>query len=215
MSGTTTPHVASVNVAAAQDVPWGTLRRSAIDKRPVGGPVRVGPLGLEGDEQADRRHHGGVVKAVYAFAGEDLDDWADELGRPLTPGTFGENLTTRGVDVTQARIGERWRIGTAVLEVASVRMPCSVFAGFTGEPQWVRRFTQRGRPGAYLRVVETGEPRAGDDVQVVEQRHHDVTVGLMFRAVTGERHLLPRLLEEERADPEGHANARRYLASRP
>ncbi|MDO9379070.1 MAG: MOSC domain-containing protein [Nocardioidaceae bacterium] len=209
------PHLVAVNVGVARDVPWGRLRRSAFDKRPVRGRARVGTLGLAGDEQADRANHGGPVKALLVHAVEDLQEWADALGRELPPGSFGENLTTRGLDVTDARIGERWRVGSALVEVASVRTPCAVFAGFTGEPQWVRQFTHRGRPGAYLRVLEPGELGAGDDVQVVERRDHDVTVGLMFRAITSERHLLPRLLEEERADPEAHRGARRYLADGP
>lgn len=191
-------HVASVNVGPTRDVPWGTLKRSAIDKRPVDGSVAIGPLGLEGDEIADTVHHGGVDQAVYVYAAEDLQAWAEELGRELVPGQFGENLTTTGLDVQDSRLGERWRVGTAVLEVCDVRIPCSVFQGFLDEPQWVRRFVARGVPGAYLRVVEPGTVAAGDRVEVLERRPHDLTVAVAFRAQTMERHLLPDLLAEPR-----------------
>lgn len=188
----------SVNVGRVADVPWGSLKRSAIDKRPVDGPVRIGPLGLERDEIADTEHHGGVDQAVYVYAAEDLRSWAEDLGRELAPGQFGENLTTRGLDVQGSRLGDRWRVGTAVLEVCDVRIPCSVFQGFLDEPQWVKRFTLRGVPGAYLRVVEPGVVTAGDQVDVVERRTHDLTVGKAFRALTTQRHLIPDLLAEPR-----------------
>lgn len=191
-------HVASVNVGPTRDVPWGTLKRSAIDKRPVDGSVGIGPLGLEGDEIADTQHHGGLDQAVYVYAAEDLQAWAEELGRELVPGQFGENLTTSGLDVQGSRLGERWKVGTAVLEVCDVRIPCSVFQGFLDEPQWVRRFVARGVPGAYLRVVEPGAVAAGDRVEVLERRSHDLTVAVAFRAQTTERHLLADLLAEPR-----------------
>ena len=190
--------IESVNVGTAVDVPWGQLKHSAIDKRPTAGAVPIHTRGVGGDQIADLKHHGGVDQAVYAFAGEELDWWARELGRELTPGQFGENLTTRDIDVDGARIGDRWRTGTAVLEVASVRIPCSVFQGFLGEKQWVKRFTQRGRPGAYLRVVEAGELRAGDTIEVIETRDHDLTVSHTFRALTTQRDLLPTLAAESR-----------------
>lgn len=190
--------IESVNVGRVVDVPWGSLKRSAIDKRPAQGRVKVHTLGLGGDEIADLKHHGGADKAVYAFAGEERDHWAAELGRVLLPGQFGENLSTRGIDVDDARIGERWRIGTVVLEVADVRIPCSVFQGFLGEKQWIRRFSERGRVGAYLRIIEPGELAAGDDVDVIETRDHDLSVAFTFRAVTTQRDLLPALGQEPR-----------------
>lgn len=205
--------VTSVNAGTVRDVPWGTVGRSAIDKRPVHGPVRVHALGLEPDEIGDLRDHGGVDQAVYAFADEDLRWWSDRLGRDLAYGVFGENLTTTGVDLNDARIGERWRVGTALLEVCTVRIPCSVFAGFVDQPRWVRRFTEVGRPGAYLRVIEEGSVRAGDRIDVVERRTHDITVGLMFRALTTERELLPRLLGEPRIAAVARERAERFLAT--
>jgi len=188
----------SVNVGHVVDVPWGSLRKSAIDKRPTSARVKIHTLGVDGDEIANLKYHGGVDQAVYAFAGEELDYWSSELDCTLRPGQFGENLTTRGIDVDDARIGDRWRIGSVVLEVAGVRIPCSVFQGFLGEKQWVRRFSKRGRPGAYLRVVEGGELGAGDDLEVIETREHDLTVSYTFRALTTQRELLPALAQEPR-----------------
>jgi MOSC domain-containing protein YiiM len=176
---------------------------TGIDKQPVDRPVRVaapgpkgtGASGVAGDAVCDLRHHGGDDQAVYAFAREDLDGWERELGRPLPNGSFGENLTTEGIDVSGARIGERWRIGSeVVLEVTSGRIPCRTFQAHLGECGWVKRFTRNGAPGAYLRVIEPGEIRAGDPVAIVHRPDHDITVALQFRASTTERHLLPGLL---------------------
>lgn len=205
--------VESVNAGRVRAVPWGSLKRSAIDKRPVDGPVRVRTLGLRPDEIADDVHHGGADQAVYAFATEDLAWWSNQIGTSIAPGGFGENLTTRGIAVNDARIGDRWRIGTTMLEVASVRIPCSVFAGFIDQPRWVRRFTEVGRPGPYLRVLEEGTITAGDPIEVVERRDHDITVGMMFRALTTERSLLPRLLEEPRV-PQGARDKAERVAAR-
>lgn len=195
---------------------------TGIDKRPVEGPVRVtapgpkgtGASGLAGDAVCDLRHHGGDDQAVYAFAREDLDDWERELGRSLPCGSFGENLTTQGVDVCGARIGERWRVGAQlVLEVTSGRIPCFTFQEHLGERGWVRRFTRKGAPGAYLRVLEPGEIRVGDPITLVHRPDHDVTVALQFRATTTERHLLPRLLAAGDANHrESLAAAREYVA---
>ncbi|MFF4407960.1 MOSC domain-containing protein [Streptomyces sp. NPDC001404] len=185
---------------------------TGIDKRPATGPVAVaapGPKGtagsgLAGDEVVHLEHHGGNDQAVYAFAREDLDGWERELGRTLPPGSFGENLTTVGVDVNGARIGERWRIGRdLVLEVSAPRIPCRTFADWLGEAGWVRRFTQVAAPGAYLRVVEPGEIRAGDPVTVVHRPEHEVSVSFVFRALTTERALLPRVLAAGDALPDG------------
>ncbi|MFF9211300.1 MULTISPECIES: MOSC domain-containing protein [unclassified Streptomyces] len=213
----------SLNVGQARPVPYTDQPEglTGIDKRPVEGPVKVsapgpkgvGASGLAGDAVCDTRHHGGDHQAVYAFAREDLDAWERELGRELASGTFGENLTTRGVDVADALIGERWRIGPdVVLEVTSGRSPCRTFQGHLGEQGWVRRFTHRGAPGAYLRVIEPGEIRAGDPIEVVHRPEHGVTVAVQFRAVTTERELLPRLLAAgEALDPDALAAARKYV----
>jgi MOSC domain-containing protein YiiM len=195
---------------------------TGIDKRPVAGPVLVsapgpkgiGGSGLAGDAVCKRQHHGGNDQAVYAMAREDLDGWERELARELPNGSFGENLTTEGLDVSGALIGERWRIGDGVvLEVTSGRIPCGTFQGHMGERGWVKRFTRQGAPGAYLRVIEPGEIRGGDPVEVVHRPGHDVTVAMAFRAVTTRRELLPRLLTAADAlHPEIVADARKYLA---
>lgn len=197
-------------------------RVTGIDKRPVDGPVRVtapgpkgvGASGVAGDAVCHTKHHGGDHQAVYAFAREDLDDWERELGHTLASGTFGENLTTEGLDVTGAKIGERWRIGSeVVLEVTSGRIPCNTFQGHLGEKGWVRRFTRKGAPGAYLRVIEPGEIRAGDPIEIVHRPDHEVTVAFQFRAVTTVRELLPRLLAAGDAlHPEAIERARAYMA---
>ena len=185
----------------------GGVERTAIGKTPVEGRVRLGPAerggesGVAGDEIDDATHHGGRDQAVYAYAREDLDHFVELLGEPIPDGFFGENLVTSGLEVSRARIGERWRIGGGggpLLEVASVRIPCQTFARWIDRhgidaTAWVRRFTQEARPGAYLRVVEAGEIGAGDDIEVVSRPDHDVDVALMFRALTTSRDLLPRL----------------------
>ncbi len=187
-------------------------------KKPVAGPVRVEELGLEGDQVADTEDHGGVYQAVYAFAREDLDVWGERLGRTIDDGQFGENLTTKGIDVNETLIGEHWQIGTTVLEVVEVRIPCNVFKSWMGlsgydNGAWVKRFTAEARPGPYLRVVEPGHITAGDDIAVVHKPDHDVTVSMMFKAFTIERSLLPRLLDAGDAlPPEPRAQAEKYAA---
>ncbi|MBC7551644.1 MAG: MOSC domain-containing protein, partial [Cellulomonas sp.] len=157
--------------------------RTAIDKRAVTGGVAVGAQGLAGDRQMDVEHHGGRDKAVYAYASEDVARWAAELGRDLTPGQFGENLTTSGLDVTGALVGERWRIGGpdgVVVEVTQPRIPCATFKDWMGEARWVRRFTGHGAPGAYLRVVIEGTVTVGDEIEVVHRPGHGVSIGACF-----------------------------------
>ncbi len=166
----------------------GTIGVTAIDKRPVAGKVRVRPLGLHADVQADRKHHGGEDQAVYAYADEDAEYFAASLGREIPPGLFGENLRTTGVDVTGAVTGERWRIGeTLELEVTIPRIPCGTFARRMGVDKWVRRFTEEGRPGAYLRVVKSGPVAAGDPLVVTHRPAHGVTIGEVFAGLTPER----------------------------
>ncbi len=174
-------------------VPGRRPDRSGIDKRPVEGPVAVGALGLDGDVQVNRKHHGGEGQAVYAYAQEDADFWIAELGRELPPGRFGENLRVTGLDLTGALLGERWRVGTTLLEVTAPRIPCANFARFWNEPQLVRRFTAHGASGAYLRVLETGDVGAGDPVEVVHRPGHTVTTGAAFRIFTTQKHRVAEL----------------------
>jgi MOSC domain-containing protein YiiM len=210
--------VISVNVGPPAPKSWSGIG-SAIAKHQVTGEVAVERLGLDGDQVADTHHHGGVDQAVYAFAREDLDYWVEQLGAPIRDGQFGENLTTTGIDVNEAEIGERWRVGTVLLEVASVRIPCNNFKSWMGESGfdnagWVKRFTAVGRPGPYLRVLEEGALAAGDEVVVEHRPGHGVTVTTMFRALTTNRSLLPRLLRVDGLVEEARRTAEAYVAER-
>jgi MOSC domain-containing protein YiiM len=187
--------VVSVNTGRGRDEEWaGRLKRTAIDKRPVAGPVAVGRLGLAGDEQVDKPDHGGYEQALYAYAREDLDWWVERLGRELASGTFGENVTTSGLEVTGGLIGEVWRLGSAVVQVTSPRIPCSVFAGWMDERQWVKRFADAGRVGAYLRVLEEGQVSAGDPVEILARPATRLTIAESVRAYYGDVDLMHRLL---------------------
>lgn len=206
----------SVNVGVVREAPYADLGRSAMDKQPVAGRVLARTLGLDGDVVS----HGGVDQAVYAFAREDLDWWSAELGEEIRNGMFAENLTTEGIDVNAAEVGERWRIGSAVLEVASIRTPCNDFKNWMGlggydNRAWVKRFAQVGRPGPYLRVLVEGEVGAGDEIEVVHRPGHGVTVSTMFRALMTEPALLPELFKVEGLVEEARRTAERYAAARP
>ena len=209
-------HLVSVNVGTPREAAWASIGRSSIDKSAVTGPVVVGRLGLEGDRVSNRTHHGGPDKAVYAFAQEDLDHWAGELGAEVLPGQFGENLTTSGIDVNEAEVGSRWQVGEALLEIASCRTPCQTFRAWqdhTGYDArgWLRRFTATARPGPYLRVLGEGAVRAGDEVVVVHEPGHGVSVSMMFRALTTEPALLPRLLDVPGLVPQARAAAQDHV----
>lgn len=197
MTGT----VVSVNVGEAREIAsksgW-----SGIDKRPVTGPVAVsapgpkgvGGSGLAGDAIVDIANHGGDDQAVYVYAREDLDWWEPVVGRPLRAGGFGENVTSVGVDVTDARVGERWRIGDdVVLEVTVPRIPCGTFAVWLDDNGWIKTFRAQARPGAYCRVLTAGSIQAGDAIEVLHRPTHDVSIGLMFRALTIQPELMARL----------------------
>lgn len=154
---------------------------TAIDKRPVEGRVLVHQLGLRTDVQADRKHHGGELKALYAYAEEDAAQWAAELGRDVPAGLFGENLRTQGLPVSQALVGERWRIGrTVTVEVTMPRIPCATFERHMAEPGWAKRFLRKGLPGAYCKVVQAGEIAAGDSIEMVFRPGHGVSVADVF-----------------------------------
>ncbi len=204
-SGLVPARITSVNVVHAL-VPdrRGDLDKTAIDKRPVEGRVPVtapgdAGVGLAGDQIFDSRNHGGPDQAVYAYADDDRAWWAAELGRELAPGSFGQNLDTAGLAVTGAVIGERWQVGDdgLVLEVTSPRIPCATFQGFMDEPHWVKRFTEHGACGAYLRVVAPGTVGVRDAVTVVDRPAHGVTVGDVFRVRRTDAGRLRRLLAEQ------------------
>jgi MOSC domain-containing protein YiiM len=208
----------SVNVAVPRASRAKGLGFTGIDKRPAAGPVEVHApgatgSGVTGDRVYDTANHGGDDKAVYAYAREDLDAWAAELGRELPAGVFGENFTTAGLDVTGARIGERWAVGDdLVLAVAIPRVPCATFAEWMTQRGWIKRFVQRAVPGAYLRVVAPGTVRAGDPIKVISRPVHDVSIGVVFRAVTLEPDLLPRLVDVADLPLEVRQQAARRIA---
>jgi MOSC domain-containing protein YiiM len=179
-----------------------TRTLSGIDKAEVGAAVLTA-LGVEGDRVMDVRHHGGVDKAVYAYAEEDAAWWAEQLGEAIPPGRFGENLRTRGLDLVGAVIGERWQLGSdVVVEVAEPRVPCATFRHHMGDRRgWVRRFTEAGRCGTYLRVLVGGRVAGGDPVEVVHRPTHGVTIGRWFTAPDAAT--ASALLDAERDDPGG------------
>jgi len=187
--------VLSVNTGGVRSFEYnGRPATSAIWKSPVEGRVRVRGVNLEGDDQADRAVHGGPDKAVYAYAIEDIRWWERQLGRSLEFGEFGENLTTEGVDVNGARVGERWKVGTTLLEVSEPRVPCWRLAVRMDDKYFPRRFTEALRPGAYLRILAEGDVATGDEVVVTEQPDHDVTIRDVFRIFSRDRDQAERLL---------------------
>jgi MOSC domain-containing protein YiiM len=194
----TTPlgKVLSINVGTAREFEYnGRPARSAIWKSPVAGRVAARGVNLAGDDQADRRAHGGPDKAVYAYAIEDQLWWKQEIGRALVYGEFGENLTTEGIDVNHALVGERWQIGSTVLEVSEPRIPCWRLGVRMNDKMFPRRFMEALRTGTYLRIVEEGDVGAGDEIRVVEKPDHDLTVRDVCRIYTRDHVEVKRLLE--------------------
>jgi MOSC domain-containing protein YiiM len=179
--------VISVNVGAIRELVWrGQAVRTGIWKHSVDGPVPLRGVNLVGDDQADRTVHGGPDKAVYAYAIEDYAFWAKREPFEVGPGVFGENMTVQGLDLTGALVGDRWRVGTALLEVAQPRLPCFKLGIRVGDPRFLKRFQLAIRPGAYLRIIEEGIIQAGDDVHITERPTHTVTMGLMAESVRDE-----------------------------
>ena len=176
--------VLSVNVGTTREVPWrGEIVTTAIWKHPVDGRVAIHGVNLDGDDQADRRVHGGPDKAVYAYAREDYDAWRDDHGVMTTPGQFGENLTVEGVDLRQAIVGEQWEVGSAVLEIAQPRLPCFKLGIRMGDPRFPRRFQAEERMGAYFRIVREGDVGAGDAIRIVARPEHGITLADMVAAM--------------------------------
>lgn len=193
-----TGRLLSVNVGLPKVVDTGRRQvETAIWKFPVEGRVKVRGVNVDGDRQADLSVHGGPNKAVYAYAAEETRLWERELGRELGPGAFGENLTTEGVDVSGAVLGERWRIGTTLLEVVQPRLPCFKLGLKMGDPAFLRTFARASRPGAYLKIVEEGELGAGDEIAVdlAGRPDHGVSVRLVSDAMLVDHSLIPRARE--------------------
>src|SRR4051795_10926690 len=191
--------VLSVNVGTAREFEYaGRPARSAIWKSPVVGRVAARGVNLDGDDQADRKAHGGPDKAVYAYAIEDARWWEQEIGRALAYGEFGENLTTAGIEVNAALVGERWEIGTTVLEVSEPRIPCWRLGVRMNDKTFPRQFTEASRPGSYLRLLVEGSVGTGDEIRVVERPAHGLTVRDVFRIYTRDRDEVQRLLTAPR-----------------
>ena len=183
-----TGRLTSINVVF-EEIPdvGGSVGVTSIDKRPVTGDVTVTADGVSGDQRSDMEFHGSLDQAVYAFASEDYDWWSSQIDVPLHPGIFGENLTTVDVPVTHAVIGTIWQIGTAELKVTSPRIPCGTFTRWMNIEQWVKKFTQGGRPGAYLRVVTDGTFNVNDNIVVKSVPTHGVTISEVFEVMSGDR----------------------------
>jgi MOSC domain-containing protein YiiM len=182
-------HVLSINITSiVHQGEWtGSEGSTGIDKRSVDGLIEFKNNGLVGDRVIDTNVHGGYDQAVYAYAREDAMWWEKEINEVIPAGRFGENLTTEGIDVNAALIGERWKIGSVILEVSQPRIPCRVFAGFWKRATLIKDFTQAGRPGAYLRIIQEGSAQAGDSIEVIQKPDHHVSIGDLFAAKSGER----------------------------
>jgi MOSC domain-containing protein YiiM len=205
--------VVAVNVGTVRTVEYGgKLVTTGIFKEPVAGRIPLRGVNFDGDDQADRGVHGGPVRAAYAYAAEDYDWWAGELGRTCAPGTFGENLTTRGLDVSGALIGERWRVGSAVVQVTSPRIPCYKLAMKMDDREFVRRFGQALRPGAYLAIVHEGDVAAGDGVEIVHRPEYALTLAEMVRIYFFERHRVGELLQADDLPSAWHDWAREHAS---
>jgi MOSC domain-containing protein YiiM len=207
--------IVSVNTGAVRTVQrGGQLITTGIFKEPVAGRVRLRGVNLDGDDQADRGVHGGPDRAAYAYAAEDYGWWSGELGRACAPGTFGENLTTQGIDVSGALIGEQWRVGSAVVRVTSPRVPCYKLAMKMDDPQFVRRFAAALRPGAYLAIVEEGDVAAGDAAEIVHRPAHALPLAEMVRIYFFERQRIGELVDVEELPAAWRDWAREHAAPR-
>ena len=181
--------VLSVNITATiLEGEWiGSQAQTGIDKRPIFGAVRFENEQVFGDVIGDKSAHGGYDQAVYAYAREDADWWEQEIALTIDNGRFGENLTTQGVDVSEAVIGERWKIGSVILEVSQPRIPCRSFAGFWKRPTLIKEFMAAGRPGTYLRIIQEGTITAGDEIEIIHLPSHGITIADVYAAKNGER----------------------------
>jgi len=181
--------VLSINITSiVHEGEWtGSEGRTGIDKRRVSGPIEFKNNGVAGDRIIDTNVHGGYDQAVYAYASEDARWWEKEINEVIPAGRFGENLTTEGIDVNAALIGEKWKIGSVILEVSQPRIPCRVFAGFWKRATLIKDFTQAGRPGTYLRIIQEGTAQAGDAIEVIYKPEHSIRISDLFAAKSGER----------------------------
>jgi len=204
--------IESVNVGQARDVPWhDRIVTTAVWKEPVAGRVAAAGVNLDGDDQADRRVHGGPTKSIYAYAVEDYDWWADEIGSSLAPGTFGENLTLAEIDLRAAVVGERWQVGSMTARVTEPRIPCFKLGIRMGDAAFVGRFAAAGRPGTYLAIDRAGDVGAGDRIELLDRPGHGVTIGDIERAYHGHPELVPMLVDLEELSEGWRDWARRHV----
>ena len=207
------PRVLAVSVGRPREFDYhGRPARSAIWKSPVSGRVAARGVNLAGDDQADRQAHGGPDKALYAYAVEDARWWESKEGHPFEYAAFGENLTTEGIDVNAALVGERWAIGSGLFEISEPRIPCWRLGVRMNDPKFVGRFTEAQRPGAYMRIIKEGDVGAGDSVEIVSKPDHDLSVRDVFRIYTKERDEVGRLLEVPQISEAWKSWARDMLA---
>jgi MOSC domain-containing protein YiiM len=189
--------VLSINITSVvHQGEWtGSEGRTGIDKRSVSGPIEFKNNGVAGDRIIDTNVHGGYDQAVYAYAIEDAQWWEREINEEISAGRFGENLTTEGIDVNAALVGEQWKIGSVILEVSQPRIPCRVFAGFWKRSTLIKDFTQAGRPGTYLRIIQEGSAQAGDSIEVIFKPDHAISIKDLFLAKSGERSKINEIKE--------------------
>jgi len=214
--------VLSVNVGGIRQFEYNKRpAESAIWKSPVSNRIRARGVNLDGDDQADREAHGGPDKAIYAYALEDLKWWENQLGDTLEYGQFGENLTTEGLNVNDALVGERWEVGSTVLEVSEPRVPCWRLGVRMNDKMFPRLFTEAMRPGPYLRIIVEGDIGAGDEIGVVDRPDHGVTVRDVFRIFSRDRDeveillKVPQMSESWRTWAEKRLDARQRDANSP
>jgi len=208
----TAAKLVSINVGTPREFEYkGRTAISAIWKSPVAGRVAAKGVNLEGDDQADREAHGGFDKAIYAYAAEDLQWWEQQIEQDIEHGQFGENLTTEGIDVNNALVGEHWQIGSTVLEVSEPRIPCWRFGVRMNDKTFPKKFTQALRPGSYLRIIQEGDVGTGDEVKIIEKPTHDLTIKDIFRIFTKNRDEAGRILEAERVSDAWIKWARKQL----
>jgi MOSC domain-containing protein YiiM len=196
--------VVSVNVGMPREVGWSGRRvRTAIWKVPTEERLAIEHDNLKGDAQADLRVHGGPDKAVYAYAAEDYRWWERKLDASLDPGTFGENLTTEGIELDNVVIGEVWAVGTAILQVAQTRQPCFKLGIRMGDAAFVQEFDRARRFGVYLRIEEVGEIGVGDEIFQLSRPTHGMTAAVFADALDSHDPVAIRRLVEVDEVPEG------------
>ena len=211
----TAGRVLSINIARqSQEQTWSNSgNRTGINKLSVEDPVLFEGVGVVGDHVVDRQNHGGYNKAVYAYAREDALWWEERIGKEIAPGQFGENLTTLGLDLSGAVIGERWRIGDLILEVSEPRIPCKIFAGFWDRPTLIKEFTDANRSGAYLRILEGATIEKGMSIEIVHRPDHGITISDVFAARSGAREKIHEIAQVTDLSPTYQDWAKRVSAA--